>query len=83
MTYPQKYKQDCPTCGRRLSIQTRYLGLKMTCQHCHGTFVARDPSSIWDVEANASVENVLSKLQNNLEKSGILDKSGVLIQGAK
>lgn len=40
------FVQDCPTCGRRLQIRVEYLGRKMACDHCHGRFVARDPSSV-------------------------------------
>ncbi len=83
MTYPQKYTQNCPICGRRLRIQVRYVGKMLTCQHCHGNFIAHDPSSIWDEEPVTPLEDALCKLQTNLEKSGVLDKSGVLIHGVE
>jgi hypothetical protein len=39
------YIQECPTCGRNLRIRVVYLGHRVTCQHCHGRFVASDPLS--------------------------------------
>jgi hypothetical protein len=38
------FVQECPTCGRRLQIRVEYLGRKVACQHCQGTFVAADPN---------------------------------------
>lgn len=37
------FVQECPTCGRSLEIRVEYLGKKLVCQHCHGSFVAADP----------------------------------------
>lgn len=36
------FLQDCPTCGRKLNIRVEYLGKKVECQHCSGTFLAWD-----------------------------------------
>ena len=88
MTYP-KYTQNCPICGRQLRVKACYVGMTLTCQHCHGNFIARDSSSsltsssIWDMETTSSVETVLSKLQDNLEKSGVLEKSRQLASGVQ
>jgi len=38
--------QECPTCGRRLQIRVEYLGKRVACQHCQGTFVAADSSNV-------------------------------------
>ncbi len=38
------FVQECPTCGRRLQIRVEYLGKRVACQHCQGTFVATDAS---------------------------------------
>jgi hypothetical protein len=43
------FMQKCPTCGRRLQICVEHLGRKMVCEHCHGTFVARDPAASGEV----------------------------------
>jgi DNA-directed RNA polymerase subunit RPC12/RpoP len=40
------FVQDCPTCGRRLQVRVEYLGRRVACQHCHGVFVATDPSNL-------------------------------------
>ena len=39
------FLQECPTCGRKLEIKVEYLGKKLVCQHCHGKFIAQDPST--------------------------------------
>ena len=39
------YYQDCPKCGRTLQVRVEYLGRKVVCQHCKGTFAARDPNN--------------------------------------
>jgi hypothetical protein len=39
------FVQECPTCGRSLRIRIGYLGKHVICQHCHGRFLACDPSS--------------------------------------
>jgi hypothetical protein len=38
------FVQECPTCGRRLQIRVEYLGKRVACQHCQGTFVAAESS---------------------------------------
>ena len=40
------FVQECPTCGRRLQIRVEHLGKPVACQHCQGTFVAADSSSV-------------------------------------
>ncbi|MBQ9455571.1 MAG: zf-TFIIB domain-containing protein [Thermoguttaceae bacterium] len=70
------YIQKCPTCGRRMQVQVRYLGLTLTCPHCQGRFVAQDPNSVHgDVEdpSATNLSNVMQKLEDNLQKSGILN----------
>lgn len=34
------FVKSCPTCGRTLQIQVRYMGREVSCGHCHGRFVA-------------------------------------------
>ncbi len=72
------FVQTCPTCGRKLCVQVRYLGMTLTCQHCHGRFVAQENNydSIWDTdEDDISVNCVMHKLESNLQKSGILSRA--------
>jgi hypothetical protein len=40
------FVQECPTCGRRLQIRVDYLGKKVACQHCQGTFLAAESSNL-------------------------------------
>ena len=40
------YIQDCPTCGRCLRVRVEHLGRELTCQHCRGKIVARDPEDV-------------------------------------
>jgi len=39
------FVQECPTCGRSLEVKVEYLGKKLACLHCRGTFIAKDPSN--------------------------------------
>ena len=39
------FNQQCPICGRGLKVRVAYLGRKVVCQHCDGTFQASDPES--------------------------------------
>ncbi len=40
------FVQGCPTCGRCLQIRVEYLGKRVACQHCQGTFIAAESSSV-------------------------------------
>ena len=31
--------RECPVCGRRLQIRVEYLGSRISCVHCNGTFL--------------------------------------------
>lgn len=42
---PTFYLQSCPVCSRPLRVPVQFLGQSVVCQHCRGTFVARDPSA--------------------------------------
>lgn len=39
------FLQNCPICGRPAEIRVSYLGRQVTCSHCRGEFLARDPAS--------------------------------------
>jgi len=39
------FVQECPTCGRSLEVKVEYLGKKLACLHCRGTFIGKDPSN--------------------------------------
>jgi hypothetical protein len=41
----EHYFQECPTCGRNLSVRIAYLGKNVRCRHCHARFEACDPDS--------------------------------------
>ncbi len=45
MTY---FLQNCPVCGRPSQVRVTYLGKRVTCAHCRGEFVARDPDAAPD-----------------------------------
>ena len=45
MSKPVYFLQECPTCGRSLSIRVAYLGKRVVCQHCQAQFEACDPAS--------------------------------------
>lgn len=34
------FVKACPTCGRTLQIQVRYMGREVSCGHCQGRFLA-------------------------------------------
>ena len=34
------FVKSCPTCGRTLQIQVRYIGREVNCGHCDGRFLA-------------------------------------------
>ena len=38
------FYQNCPTCGRPLRIEVRYLGQQVVCKHCGADFKASDQS---------------------------------------
>jgi len=46
MSNPAYFIQECPTCGRRLQIRVQYLGRELICQHCQGSMIAVDPTSL-------------------------------------
>ena len=40
MSQATYYLQRCPICGRQLQVRVEYLGRKLSCQHCQGSFLA-------------------------------------------
>ena len=34
------FVKSCPTCGRLVHIQVRYMGRELNCGHCNGQFIA-------------------------------------------
>jgi hypothetical protein len=69
------FVQECPTCGRRLQIRVDYLGKRVVCQHCQGTFAAADKSAARDeLDDHGSV---LLRRANELLESVALRQSAV------
>ena len=62
MSNSMYFVQECPTCGRQLQIRVEHLGRRMVCEHCRGSFVARDP-------ANAPAEDDLLRRADALLQS--------------
>jgi hypothetical protein len=69
------FVQECPTCGRRLQIRVEYLGKRVVCQHCQGTFAAADNSASRDESGDRG--SVLLQRANELLESVALRQSAV------
>ncbi len=69
------FVQECPTCGRRLQIRVEYLGKRVVCQHCQGTFAAADNSASRDDSGEPG--SVLLRRANELLESVALRQSAV------
>jgi hypothetical protein len=69
------FVQECPTCGRRLQIRVDYLGKRVVCQHCHGTFNAAEDSASRDESGDQG--SVLLRRANELLESVALRQSAV------
>lgn len=59
------FVQECPTCGRRLHVRVEYLGRKVVCQHCRGTFIAYDPTGA--AYPRAETESFLRRVDELLQ----------------
>jgi hypothetical protein len=69
------FVQECPTCGRRLQIRVEYLGKRVVCQHCQGTFAAADNSA--SRSESGGQGSVLLQRANELLESVALRQSAV------
>jgi hypothetical protein len=69
------FVQECPTCGRRLQIRVDYLGKRVVCQHCQGTFTAADDSASRGESGDHG--SVLLRRANELLDSVALRQSAV------
>lgn len=54
------FAKSCPTCGRLVHIQVRYMGRELNCGHCNGQFVAYHDDRAAD--DRAATEDSLSSL---------------------
>ena len=67
------FSQDCPTCGRKLNVRVDYLGKKVVCQHCNGSFLAWDPEGAPPATVKAS----------SLSGTKLMDRATELIEMAE
>ena len=58
--------QECPVCGRPLSIHSIHLGRRVTCQHCGGRFLASKPA-VRNGSATAQANSLLQRADQLLE----------------
>jgi DNA-directed RNA polymerase subunit RPC12/RpoP len=65
------FVQSCPTCGRSLRIQIKYLGRQVSCRHCNGQFRAEHDedagcsSGVMDTPIMKRVESALQRASEN------------------
>ena len=71
------FMQDCPTCGRKLNMRVEYLGKKVVCQHCRGSFLA------WDPEGAPSGRKSQSNSSFALSGTKLMDRAQELIEMAE
>jgi hypothetical protein len=69
------FVRPCPTCGRRVQVCVEYLGKRVACDHCHGTFVALDPAL--DVPASDDSSIILRRANQLLESAARRPRGGM------
>ncbi len=71
MSRPMYFVQQCPVCGRGLQVRLELLGKQVTCRHCGGAFVSRDPAmgmrepSIADSDLVTRANDLLTSAENH------------------
>jgi DNA-directed RNA polymerase subunit RPC12/RpoP len=60
--------QECPVCGRPLSILSMYLGSRVTCQHCGGRFLASKPT-VRNGSSTGEANSLLQRAEELIERA--------------
>ena len=68
MSRSRNITQECPVCGRPLSILSIYLGRRVTCQHCGGRFLASKPT-VRNGTATAQANSLLRRAEQLIDGS--------------
>lgn len=68
MSRPMYFVQHCPVCGRGLQVRLELLGKQVSCRHCGGAFVARDPA-MGMREPNAGAGDLVSRANDLLSSA--------------
>ena len=67
-----RFTQSCPTCGRRVQVQTSLLGCTVACQHCKGEFVAEselEGSSIRGGNEPQKIDPLMERVELALQRA--------------
>lgn len=67
MPSPMEFTQECPTCGIHVTIDSRYAGRRVVCQHCHARFIADDPLHPDEIHAG---DRLMRRVDRLLELAG-------------
>ena len=62
--------QECPVCGRPLSIRSKHLGRRVTCQHCGGRFLASKPA-VRNGSASGDTNTLLQRAEQLIQGSAM------------
>ncbi len=70
------FVQGCPTCGRRLQVRVEYLGKRVACQHCQGTFVAAESSTLRgdSADQNSALMRRANELLDSVAQRQLADR---------
>ncbi len=67
-----RFTQSCPTCGRRVQVQTSLLGRTVACQHCKSEFVAEselEGSSVRGGNETQKVDPLMERVELALQRA--------------
>jgi len=69
-----RFKQSCPTCGRRIDVRASLLGCTVACQHCGAEFIASANQDL--ISDHDSGEELMERVEAALKRADALADSG-------
>ena len=68
-----RFKQSCPTCGRRIDVRASLLGCTVACQHCGAEFIASANQDL--MSDHDSGEELMERVEAALKRADTLASS--------